>query len=126
MSAPKATFLDKAETAWGETLPQEIRALAEYADLRSAQSAAKAIGMSPATVSHLLSAKAANHDLEKILARIRGALMGETVICPAWDEIGRDRCLTEQALPFSSTNSARAQCYRACRSGCPHSRLKGA
>lgn len=123
---PRAvTFLEKAQVAWGEAFPSEIRALAEYADTRSAKAAATAIGMSPATVSHLIAAKTENHDLQKIYGRIRGALMGETVSCEVWGEIGRDRCLSEQALPFSPTNSARAQCFRACRSGCPHSRLKG-
>lgn len=126
MSAPKATFVQKAELAWGERITPEIRALAECADARSAKDAAKTIGMSPATVSHLLAGHTENHDLAGLFARIRGALLGETVTCPAWGDIRRDECLTQQAMPFSPTSSARAECYRACRSGCPHSRLKGA
>ena len=126
MSTLRSTFLAKAEIAWGEEMPLEIRVLAEHADAGSGSATARKIGMSAASVSHLINRSSENHDLDKCLARIRGALLRETVTCPVWGEIGRDRCLTEQALPFMPTSSARAECYRACRSGCPHSRLKGA
>ncbi len=59
----------------------------------------------------------------KVFAKIRGALMGETVLCPILDEIGRDRCLTEQAKPFAATNSTRARLFHACKT-CPNRQQK--
>ena len=58
------------------------------------------------------------------LGRGLGALMGETVNCPALGPIGRDRCLAWQKKPFSDASSIRVQVYRACRAGCVHSKLK--
>ncbi|MGF3028003.1 transcriptional regulator [Methylobacterium aquaticum] len=122
--AIKATFLRKAEAAWGDGLPPEVRALAERCDTHTAAAAAKAVGISPATVSHLIHAKVENHDLAKIYGKIRGALLSETVECPRKGAMRRDVCLQWQAKPFAATSADRVAMYRACRSGCPHSRLK--
>lgn len=125
MSAPvKVTATEKAAAAWGVAIPDEVRELALYVDGHTGAAAAKAIGYSAAVVSHLLAARYPG-DLDAVFAKIRGALMGEVVICPVLGEIGRDRCLTEQKKPFATSNAARARLFRACRSGCPHSRLKG-
>ena len=124
MSAPKLSFAQKARAAWGAAIPPEVQALAEFADARSGSEAAKAIGYSPAVVSHVIANSYAG-DRATVFERIRGALMGESVECPVLGEIGRDRCLSEQRKPFAATNAARARVYRACRSGCPNSRLKG-
>ncbi|GJD93399.1 transcriptional regulator [Methylobacterium iners] len=121
----KVSATEKAAAAWGPAIPDEVRELALYVDRNTGAAAAKAIGYSPAVVSHLLSARYPG-DHDAVFAKIRGALMGEVVICPVLGEIGRDRCLNEQKMPFATSNSARARVYRACRSGCPHSRLKGA
>lgn len=125
MSAPKLTFFEKARVAWGVDLPPEVQALAEYADSRSGGEAARAIGYSPGLVSHLI-AKKYPGDLPTVFERIRGALMGATVQCPVLGELGRDQCLIVQRRPFAATTAVRAQVYRACRTGCPHSRIKGA
>ncbi|PZP67130.1 transcriptional regulator [Methylorubrum populi] len=125
MSAQKLTFAQKAQAAWGTSIPPEVVTLAEFADSRSGAEAAKAIGYSPAVVSHLIANRYPG-DLPTVMQKIRGALMGETVLCPVLGELGRDQCLTEQRRPFAATTAARAQVYRACRTGCPHSRLKGA
>ncbi|MGX5776482.1 transcriptional regulator [Methylorubrum zatmanii] len=124
MSVPKLTFVEKAQTAWGSAIPPEVITLAEFADSRSGAEAAKAIGYSPAVVSHLIANRYPG-DLPTVMQKIRGALMGETVHCPVLGDLGRDQCLTEQRRPFAATNAARARVYRACRTGCPHSRLKG-
>lgn len=123
--AVKTVALDKATTAWGPTMPDEVRELALYVDRNTGAAAAKAIGYSPAVVSNMLAARYPG-DLDAVFAKIRGALMGEVVICPVLGEVGRHRCLSEQRMPFATSNSARARVYRACRSGCPHSRIKGA
>lgn len=122
----KTTFLNKAQTAWGERLPPEVRVLAEHADSGTAAATARRIGMSPATVSHLISAKAEKHDLAAIYERIRGALMGDTVACPMKGDMSRKVCLDWQGKSFASTSADRVRMFHACRSGCPHSRLKGA
>lgn len=121
----KPTFADKAREAWGEGLPPEVAALAEYADARTGAAAAAAIGYSPGLVSHVIGNRYPG-DMPTVIEKIRGALMGLSVACPVLGEIGRDQCLEEQKRPFATTNAARARVYRACRSGCPHSRLKGA
>lgn len=126
MTAPEKTVaLDKAKAAWGEEMPDEVRELAHYVDANTGAAAAKVIGYSPAVVSNMLAARYPG-DQSAVFAKIRGALMGEVVVCPVLGEIGRHRCLSEQKMPFATSNAARARVYRACRSGCPHSRLKGA
>lgn len=119
----KISFAKKAAAAWGEALPVEVRELAAYADRHSGVAAAKAIGYSPSLVSHVI-ANSYPADMPPVFDRIRGALLGDTVTCPVLGEIGRDLCLIEQKKPFATSNSARARLFRACRSGCPHSRLK--
>lgn len=124
-AAVKLTALEKATAAWGPAMPDEVRELARYVDQHTGVAAAKAIGYSAAVVSHMLAGHYTG-DQDAVFAKIRGALMGEVVNCPVLGELGRDRCLTEQKKPFATSNAARARVYRACRSGCPHSRLKGA
>jgi hypothetical protein len=115
-------FLAKAQGAWGAALPDWVRELAEEAMRNSATAVARRIGYSPAVISHVLAATYPG-DLARVEAKVRGALMGATVVCPVLGEIGRDRCLDEQKMPFSAASSIRSKLYRACRSGCPHSRL---
>lgn len=121
----KPTFASKAREAWGENLPPEVVALADYADIHTGAAAAAAIGYSPGLVSHVIANRYPG-DMPTVIEKIRGALMGFEVTCPVQGEIGRDQCLENQKLPFATTSAARARLYRACRSGCPHSRLKGA
>ena len=123
--AGKVTATEKAAAAWGPEIPDEVRELALQVDRTTGAATAKAIGYSAAVVSHILAARYPG-DQAAVFARIRGALMGETVLCPVLGEIGRHRCLSEQKKPFATSNSARARVFRACRSGCPHARLKGA
>ncbi len=66
-------------------------------------------------------------DIAGVEARVRGAFMGLRVDCPALDgmDIPRDRCLREQEMPRTTASPQRMRFYRTCRSGCPHSRIKG-
>lgn len=121
----KITMVEKARAAWGENTPAEVIALADYADRRTGVAAAKALGLSPSLVSHVI-ANGYTGDVPTVFARIRGAMMGEAVQCPVLGEIGRDSCIAEQRKPFSASSAARARVYRACRSGCPHSDFKEA
>lgn len=111
-------FLAKAREAWGDEMPPEVEALASAAQSRTGSAVAKEIGYSGAVVSNVISRKYAG-DLAAVFAKIRGALLGETVDCPVIGQIGRDRCLAEQKKPFAATNSTRVKLFRACRT-CPN------
>ncbi len=118
----KTNFLLKARTAWGAGLPDWVEELAKYATQKSSVLAAQKIGYSPAVLSHVF-ANSYRGDMGRVEAKVRGALMHECVECPILGEIGRHRCLDEQKTPFAATSSIRAKLYRACRAGCPHSRI---
>lgn len=125
MSASRTDQVAKARAAWGEEIPAEVLALATACRSRSQRAVAQQLGYSDATISYVLSNKYQNGDIPKLFAKIRGAFMGETVMCPILDEIGRDRCLAEQAKPFAATNSTRARLFHACKT-CPHRQQKDA
>ena len=115
---------------WGAVSPDWVCELANEVDARGSQEAVgKLIGYSAAVVNQVLhnaygvAGKGGN--LGKVEQAVRGALMGATVVCPAiGGALRRDLCLKEQATPLHSGDPARAKFWRACRSGCPHSRLK--
>jgi lambda repressor-like predicted transcriptional regulator len=117
------TMLDKAQAAWGPEMPDWVRELAGLASRTSLNAAAKRLGYSPATLSQTLANKYPG-DLERLAATVRGALMGERVVCPVLGTIGRDACLAWQSKPRAVTNAVRTRVFRACRSGCPNSRLR--
>lgn len=116
-------FAAKAAAAWGET-PEWVLQLAAEADRSTVTAAARRVGYSTGAISQIIGAKYPG-DLGKVETAVRGALMGETVDCPVLGEIGRDYCLQQQGMPRATTSAIRTRLYNACRSGCPHSRLKG-
>lgn len=116
----KMTAIERATASWGEAMPREIKALAEACVASTARVVAQRLGYTDAVVSHMLS-RSYRGDVEAVLIRIRGALLGQQADCPVLGPIGKDQCLEEQAKPFSSSNPARARLYRACR-GCPSNR----
>lgn len=117
----KTDFRQRAASGWG-TPPVWICALVEEASRTSGSAVAKRVGYSPATISQVIS-NSYRGDLGRVEEMVRGALMQAVVACPILGEIGRDRCLKEQAEPFRSTSAMRAQLYHACRDGsCPHSK----
>ena len=122
MSAPKDTALARATAAWPD-LPAWVEELARYVDARGLKAAGQKVGYSASTLSEVIGKKYKG-TLSKVEARVRGALMGETVDCPQLGDMTRDRCLDWQGKPYAQTSSLRVAMYHACRSGCPHSRLK--
>jgi hypothetical protein len=122
MSPPKVDFLAKARAAWGTALPDWVEALANEANRTTAVKTAQRIGYSGAVLSHVFS-KNYPGDIARVEAKVRGALMNATVTCPVVGEIGLDRCLTEQKMGNTGASSIRARIFRACRGGCPHSRI---
>lgn len=123
VSRARVENLEKALVAWGDPLPEWIAALAEACDADNQTVVGKLLGYSGAVVSMVLSNKYGG-DMIRFEALVRGALMAETVHCPTLQEISRDRCQYWQKRPFSTASGNAVRMYHACRSGCPHSRLK--
>lgn len=123
-SFEKRDPLDVANAAWGAEMPAWVEALALEARRTSAAATAARIGYSGSVVSSVLANKYKGR-IDHVRERVSGALMGVTVECSVLGEIARDRCIDEQSRGFSSSSSVRARLYRACRSGCPHSRHAG-
>lgn len=119
-----ARAIDRAAIAWGDQAPDWVIALAEDCDRTSQRAAAQRIGYSAATVSLVIS-KTYTGDLTAVEQQVRGVLLRATVNCPVVGDLAADRCLTHQRTPWQPHNPQRIQFYRACRSGCPHSRIKG-
>lgn len=114
----------RAKESWG-TPPAWVLALAEECDARKSQAkVARRIGYSPTTVNQVIS-RTYKGDLAAVEAAVRGAFLGERVDCPVLGPLPRDRCLNHQRQPLIATNPERVRLYRACRNGCPHSRLGG-
>lgn len=120
-TAKKTDLVQRAASSWGEP-PDWVLELAEQAMATSQGRVAKRIGYSGSVVSQVISNSYAG-DLERVETAVRGALMHEVVGCPILGVMARNRCLDWQAKPFSNANSLNPKMHRACRSGCPHSRL---
>ncbi|MCB1473806.1 MAG: transcriptional regulator [Defluviimonas sp.] len=114
--------LETALEAHGAQIPDWVRELASYVDTVGLKKAAQRIGYSQAVLHEVIRKRYAG-SVERVEERVRGALMGETVCCPVLGPIRRDTCLDWQGKPFAITSAHRTRMYRACRAGCPHSRL---
>jgi hypothetical protein len=119
--------VEKARACWGADVPAEILALAQECDRTSQNRTAARLGYSASLISGMI-ANTYPGDRAGVFDKVRGALMGETVVCPVLGEIGRDQCLREQAMPFSTASALRPRLYRACRAtganACPHSKVR--
>ena len=118
-------FVAEARRAWGDGMPDWVRELAAEATRSTVTAAAARLGRSVGLVSNVIHGKYRG-DLAGVEGLVRGALMGAVVDCPVLDKIPRDRCLHEQKMPRAATSPLRTRLYRACRAGCPHSRIRGA
>lgn len=102
--------------AWLETLAAACG--------RTSQSrVARELGVSASLVNQVLKGSYRG-DMGRIKALVEGAYMGAVVHCPVLGEIPLNRCLEHQGTPFAATNPTRVRLWRACRNGCPHSRVK--
>lgn len=110
----RVNYLAKAQAAWGADLPDWIAELAREADRSSGAEAAKKVGCSAGAVAYVIANKY-GASLDRIKARVEGALMGAMVMCPARGEIGRDYCLSEQAKGNTMSSPMRGLVYRNCR-----------
>lgn len=99
--------------------PDWIEALAQECDRTSQNKAAARLGYTPGAISAVLRGKygASTGSIEQT---VRGALMAETLDCPALGEIGKQTCLKwrRKSRVFSNANSLSVTMYRAC-TRCP-------
>lgn len=110
----------KALDAWGDALPDWVRALAEEADRTSQNLVAKAIGYSAATVSNIIGNKYAA-DTTALENQVRASLMAETIACPEVGEMSLAHCLDwrrRAAGEFQPLGSVHRTMRRACKH-CP-------
>ena len=114
--------LIKASEAWGDKMPDWVHTLASCCDQSSQKSLSRQIGYSTTVVNQVIGNKYPG-DLSAVKQSVEGALMGHTVDCPELGEMKANICLENQSRKFSSTNHIRIRLYKACRNGCPHSRL---
>jgi hypothetical protein len=126
--APKdrapARPVEKAIAAWGEPLPDWVDVLARACAADSQAAVARRLGYSGALVSNVLAAKY-KADLASVETVVRGVLMAATVVCPVVGDLATDQCLGHQRAPWAPHNPQRIAFYRACRAGCPNSRIGG-
>lgn len=113
----------KAIEAWGNP-PEWILALAQACNLSSQSKVAAKLNYSAATISQVISCSYRG-DIERVEAMVRGAFLSELVACPVLGDMPRNMCLGWQKKPRAATSSHRVQMYRACRNGCPNSKLEG-
>jgi hypothetical protein len=123
-SSPRNDFVANAREAYGAALPDWIECLAREADRTTGAAAGARIGYKGGSVVTGVCRGNYKGDWRAVEGRVRGALMGEEVVCPVLGEIGRNRCLDEQKKRHIGTSAVRTALFHACRSGCPHSRLK--
>lgn len=116
------TALEKAQLAWGAGLPDWVMVLASACDTTTQSEVTSRVPYSAATLSYVIANKYKG-DLGKVEQAVRGALMGKTVLCPLVGELATDTCLGHQRAKWAPHNPQRIAFWKACRSGCPHSRL---
>ncbi|MFK3859317.1 helix-turn-helix domain-containing protein [Pseudoalteromonas rhizosphaerae] len=102
-------------TNWLEVLADETKA-------QGMRLVAQKLGVSKATVSQVINGKY-KANTKVIQQRVEGVFMASTVDCPILDVIPINVCLEHQAKKFAATNHVRVALYRACRNGCPHSKI---
>ena len=102
---------------------QWLQELQAEVDRTSGAAAGRRIGISGSTISQVLRGTYPGR-LDRVKAKVEGALMGLTVDCPVIGELPRHRCIEYQGRKFAATNPMRVQLYHACRGGCPHSRIE--
>ena len=104
-------------TNWLQVLKDEVAK-------QGMRSVAEKLGVSKATVSQVVNDKykASTHVIQQ---RVEGVFMASTVICPILDEIPLNQCLEHQSRKFAATNHVRVALYKACRNGCPNSKICG-
>ena len=109
MSAPHANWLDALRRACAES---------------SQAAVARQLGVSAAMINQTLKGTYKGN-IGRLRTLVEGILQTQTVSCPVLDNLPKHKCLEYQDRDPKLTfgNPLILQFYRACRSGCPHSKL---
>ncbi|MBH0010984.1 LacI family DNA-binding transcriptional regulator [Pseudoalteromonas sp. NZS100_1] len=101
-----------------------LHVLKDEVERQGMRRVAEKLGVSKATVSQVLNNKykASTHVIQQ---RVEGVYMAFTVDCPILGDIAVNQCLEHQNRKFAATNHIRVALYKACRNGCPNSKLCG-
>lgn len=104
--------------------PDWLTVLRDACAESSQAAVARKLGVSPAMISQALKG-VYRGDIDRLRMLVEGALMRQTVDCPMVGDLPKNRCLEHQARDrrFAFVNPLYSKLYRACRSGCPHSKL---
>lgn len=107
--------LAKAQTCWGEALPEWVADLARECEATSQNKVAAAMGYSAALISQLLSAKYPG-DLAAVREIFVSVYQQKLIECPALGGIPAEDCRfhRERSKTFVNTSNHRALMYRAC------------
>ena len=106
--------LGNAQAAWGESLPDWVKVLAEFCDKTTQSEAAKQVGISGAAVSQVINLKYHKGDYGAVEKKVRGSLMSETVLCAVQGQITLDVCMGNQAAGGSTSSPQRLRLGRTC------------
>jgi hypothetical protein len=122
MSFLASPSVEAVRSAWGGELPDWVARLAEECARTSQGKTAGRLGYSPSVVSSVLKASYKG-SLDAVEEKVRGVLMGATVMCPALGSLSTMSCREwrDRAAAFSGHNTLRVRMYRAC-SACPRNR----
>ena len=120
-AAQQPDLIARAHEAWGEP-PDWVLVLAEACMETTQTAVADQVGYSPSVIGQAIG-KTYRGDMSRVEDRVRGALLREKVRCPVLVEVTRDECLNWQKERFSTASGLNIKMHRACRSGCPNSRL---
>lgn len=115
------SHIAKATAAWGDALPDWVRALAEEADRTSQNAVAKRVGYSPAAVSNIIGGTYAARDTSAMESQVRANVMAAIIDCPEVGEMPLSQCLVwrkRAAGEFQPLGSVHRVMRAACKS-CP-------
>lgn len=109
-------------SAWGDTPPDWVIALAKEVDSSNRTVVAKRMGVSRTSISLVLANKYPSPSTQGIEKRLAAMLNG--VSCPVMGDITNEQCQIERQKPFIASNPTRIRLYRAC-STCSHNPASG-
>lgn len=114
------SHLQKATAAWGNALPDWVKALAGKCDETSQARAANLVGYSSTTLSLVIGNRYAG-DMAAVEERVRATVMSQSIRCPELGDLDLAQCLDwrKRATDFQPTSTLRRMMFDACRA-CPH------
>ena len=97
--------------------------LKKRVDMTSMTVVAKEMGLSKATISLVINGKY-NGNMDRVQLLTESIYLGHNVECPVLGLIPKHKCIAHQEAKHVGSTPQGIQLYKACRSGCPHSKLE--